>query len=273
MFKGVKYILFIYNIMVVHMTVPPHNGGFFSCCSVLLDYMVNYFNSNRRLPDSIDTTGYFIWYKNDKETDVDIRKNYFKENNDPVIPYNNTTVEYKNSYQFSKYSTLDFASITPFIQIYFSPSEEIGNIVSNIETKYSIDYENTCVIFFRGNDKCTETPLPHYSELYQSAYNIYVENRNVKFLVQSDETEFIEFMLSKFPENSFYFRDEIRHIPRSITTVDNVMKSKNSEFSKYFLAITLIMSKCKYLVCNTGNCSLWIVLFRGNCENVHQHLR
>jgi len=253
--------------------VQPHNGGFFSCCSVLLERLVQYFNSNHRLPDSIDTTvGYFDWYKTEEEKDVDIRTKYFEENNDTVIPYTNT-VEYDSGYQFVDYSVLDFAPIMPFIQKYFSPSDEIRGIISRMETKYSLDYENTCVIFFRGNDKYTETALPHYSELYYSACNVFVNNPNVKFLIQSDETEFIEFMLARFPDNSFYFRDEIRHIPRSSTTVDIAMKSMNAEFSKYFLAITMIMSKCKYVVCNSGNCSAWIVLFRGNCENVQQHLK
>ena len=30
------------------------------------------------------------------------------------------------------------------------------------------------------------------------------------------------------------------------------------------------MSKCKYVVCNTGNCSIWIVFFRNNTDNIIQ---
>ena len=30
------------------------------------------------------------------------------------------------------------------------------------------------------------------------------------------------------------------------------------------------MSKCKYVICNTGNCSLWIALYRGNTDNFYQ---
>ena len=36
------------------------------------------------------------------------------------------------------------------------------------------------------------------------------------------------------------------------------------------LAITIIMSKCKYIVCTTGNCSIWIMLYRGNVDNIFQ---
>jgi hypothetical protein len=30
------------------------------------------------------------------------------------------------------------------------------------------------------------------------------------------------------------------------------------------------MVKCKFVVCTNGNTCLWIVLFRGNCDNVFQ---
>ena len=50
------------------------------------------------------------------------------------------------------------------------------------------------------------------------------------------------------------------------------MKNKNYDFSKYYLAITLIMSKCKYIICGSGNCSMWIMLYRGNNNNVYQNL-
>ena len=80
-------------------------------------------------------------------------------------------------------------------------------------------------------------------------------------------------ILKKYPNNSFYFKDEIRHIKKCDDTVDIVMKEMNEEFSKKFLAITLIMSKCKYIVCGSGNCSQWIIFYRGNVVNVYQQLK
>ena len=79
-------------------------------------------------------------------------------------------------------------------------------------------------------------------------------------------------MSSHFPRNSFYFNDEIRHIKKQNSTVDFIMKDKNYEFSKYYLAITIIMSKCKYIICGSGNCSEWIMFYRGNNNNVYQNL-
>lgn len=97
------------------------------------------------------------------------------------------------------------------------------------------------------------------------------------FLVQSDETGFIEFITNKFPNNSFYFNDEIRHMKKCNDTVYKKMSSQNYEFSKKYLGITIIMSKCKYskckyIICGSGNCDMWIMLYRGNNKNVIQNL-
>ena len=134
-------------------------------------------------------------------------------------------------------------------------------------------HDNICVLFYRGNDKITETKLCTYDEYLIYANLILNTNPNILFLIQSDETEFIEFMTKKFPHNSFYFKDEIRHITKCISTVDKLMKNTNYEFSKYYLAITIIMSKCKYIICGSGNCSIWIMLYRGNINNVYQNLK
>ena len=49
------------------------------------------------------------------------------------------------------------------------------------------------------------------------------------------------------------------------------MKKQNNIYSKYYLAITIIMAKCKYIVCGSGNCSIWIMFYRGNNNNVCQY--
>ena len=54
--------------------------------------------------------------------------------------------------------------------------------------------------------------------------------------------------------------------------LDKVMPSTNSDYSKKFLAIIMIMSKCKYIICGSGNCDMWIMFYRGNNKNVIQNL-
>jgi hypothetical protein len=94
-----------------------------------------------------------------------------------------------------------------------------------------------------------------------------------RFLVQSDETEFLERMLSEFPDRAFCFGpDEIRHMKKQMSTVDIVFSQENHRYSKLYLAITLIMAKAGHVICaGSGNCSLWIALFRGHAEGIEQY--
>lgn len=245
-----------------------HEGGFFSCCSVRLYYLILFFNKYKKLPEIFNTTGFYTWYK--LNTTEDITFDYFNHYNNGTDIIYTKNIDYHEAYQYKKYKDLDLESLSVFIKKYFTPNDNILNIQKNIENKYNIDYENTCVLFYRGNDKATETKLPVFDNYLKYANDIYSKNPNIKFLIQSDETNFLNFMSLKYPNNSFILKDEIRHIYKMNTTVDKIKPETNYDYSLKYLAITLIMSKCKYVLCSTGNCSIWIVFFRNNTDNVTQ---
>lgn len=256
--------------------VSNHNHGFFSNCSVRLDCIIHYYNNNNfELPEKVDTSQSFIKYK-EPGTDVDVTFEYFEhyENVDVNI-CNKNNVDYIENYQYDNYKTLDYCDIVPFVKKYFTPSIQIKQIINDIESKYSIDfYENICCLFYRGNDKISETALSSYQDIVYRAKQLLVENPNIKFLIQSDETEFIQTMKAEFPLNHICFNDEIRHINKENTSVDATFSDKNYIFSKYYLAITIIMSKCKYVICgSSGNCSIWIALYRENADNMMQYMK
>ncbi len=253
-----------------------HNAGFFSCCSIKLCEIITYIKQKKNTPDIVDSSKQFSWYKNETNKDKDITYDYFENYNNITVTDINIIdpIDFRWDHcQFRNYSNLDYKLITPLIKKYFSPSVEITEIINNIEKKYNLSYENICVLYYRGNDKNKETKICSYAEYLSYINQILKKNPKIVFLIQSDETEFIEFMTNKFPNNSFYFKDEIRHMKKCNDTVDRKMSSQNYEFSKKYLAITIIMSKCKYIICGSGNCDLWIMLYRGNTTNVIQNLK
>jgi len=249
-----------------------HSSGFFSNCNVRLTFITQFIDSNKRLPHVVDSSNQFKWYKVGKIGDI--THDYFEHYNN----INDVSIDCKNNFnyhwsiQFQDYTKINYKQLTPLIKKYFSPSLEINTIIKQIEDKYNINYNNICVLFYRGNDKNTETKICDYNEYILQANKILKQNPTIQFLIQSDETEFIETMKSQFPNNSFIFKDEIRHMNKCNSTVDIIMKEQNYVFSKYYLAITIIMSKCKYIVCGSGNCSLFIVFYRGNANNIYQNL-
>ncbi len=269
--------------MIKTNLIGPYNfnhgnckAGFYSCCSVRLHNIIEYFNKHKCLPVIVDSSEHYTLYKKENEQNKDILFEYFEDYNNEIEINYQQNVDYVETYQYSKYKNLDYNNIIPFVKKYFTPSQQIKKIISDIEKKYNInDYLNICVLFYRGNDKATETNTSKYDDIVIKAKRILSKHPTIQFLIQSDETEFIERMTSEFPLNSFYFKDEIRHINKQMTSVDLINENDtNREFSKYYLAIMIIMSKCKYVICgSTGNCSIWITFFRENANNVIHYLR
>lgn len=247
-----------------------NTGGFFSDCTSRLYAICHYINRFNTLPTSINSFELFERYKPDIRKDVTF--DYFK-------PYDKITVNtiphdiyLTYTSQYVNYRTIDYTKTSPLIEKYFTLADGIFKKYRELEESYSIDYDNTCVLLYRGNDKSKESKLCGYSEMIKIAENIRKNHPEVKFLLQSDETEFLDITQQHFKDDCFYFTGKIRHMNRQMDTVDNVYDNSDM-FSQYYLAITYLMSKCKYVICQSGNTSLWVMLYRGNCSGVHQYTR
>ena len=200
--------------------------------------------------------------------DFDISGYYFKEYKHVKGSLNVSNFKHWN--QFHPYTKELIDNLKPFINHCFSPSENISMRVKFLEQKYNLDYSKTCVLFFRGGDKSVETKIPKYEEYTNIIGEHFKETSNIRFLIQSDEKEFLESMEQTF-QNHLIFRDEIRSLPKKFKgQPDRSNKWNNFEFSQMFLAIIIIMSKCKYVYCNSGNCSLWLRLYRPEKEGYYQ---
>ena len=93
-----------------------HNAGFFSCCSVKLNSIVDFINSNKSLPDIVDSSQQFILYKNDKN--IDITFDYF-ENYNMVTDVNIIhPIDYDHVHKFKNYSNLDYLIILEAIILF-----------------------------------------------------------------------------------------------------------------------------------------------------------
>lgn len=248
--------------------IGPH--GFFSCCSVSLMRIIEYLEKNKKLPDIIDRKEIYTTFKINEQDDISSL--FFIHNNPNItIEYSDEIIKYQQDMQFEIYNKLNYEVINPIIAKYFTLSEDILKIVSFIEQKYNIDYDNTCCVFYRGNDKITETNIPSYDIMLNKIKSL---NLNVKqYLFQSDETEFLVYF-NNIIKNNIIFKDEIIHISRRISSINHVTNDRNIKlkYIKQFLAIVYIMSKCKYVICTSGNISVWITYFRGNSINVYQYL-
>ncbi len=255
-------------------------SGFFSNCCCRLGAIIEYYNSKGSLPEVVDSSDSWRWYK-PFETAPDVTFEYFMDYRSlpkpATLPQRPVPFDIGRT-QFESYATLAFPQLVSFVQLYFSPSAQIRALTAMIEEKYKLSPSDTFCLFHRGNDKVTETAVPdHASYLDRFEAKAAKTPSRSTVVVQSDETEFLETARARLETLGWrvvIFEAEMRHIKsNSSTTVDaeGVAEDRpNSLFSKYFLAITIIMSRCAEVFLATGNCQLWVALLRGKADGVHQ---
>jgi hypothetical protein len=243
--------------------------------------IIQYLNKHKQVPKQIDVREQFQWYKPGDITE-NISYDFFEKPRDDIIIEYKEDIDFDHEYQWINFKKFDYSIFNPFINKYYTPTQKVYDTVKKMEEKYNLDYNNLGVLFYRGNDKRKETPMhnqiPNYKEHIKKGLEMKQKYPGMKLIVQSDETEYITEMLKNFPD-SIVFNDEIRHINNNRRgTVDKIANfggkwdtdvgKSNYDHAFKFMAILIIMSKCKHLVLNIGNCSLWVCFFRGNADNV-----
>lgn len=246
-----------------------HNAGFFSCATIRLIAIMKHFNAHKALPDIVDDAEQFAFYKRDLS--------------DNIIPLlygdNDTAIEHRGDMEvtrepgevsFSDYSKFIFEDIQPFINKYFAPSAQVKDIIQGYVNKYNFDYANTCAVFYRGNDKIKECVITPYDDFINKANEMVQANSDIRFLVQPDETEFLEAFTAAFPGRCFWF-DETPHMRKKNSAIFyELPPDKKTAHAQYFLAAVITMANCGHLITHSGNGGMWCVLYRGHFNNVHQ---
>lgn len=180
------------------------NFGFFSCCAVILYEIIIYFNKNYVLPEKLDTSESFNLYKPDKN--IDIFNDFFQPYNEININIEYEKEIYNSSYnwgfQFHNYKEVDYLSLKPFINKYFTPSSKIINIYNELLIKYNIDIENCIGLYYRGTDKITETQIDSFDSYCNKLLEVIEKSKNnsIQILIQTDSSPFFRLYNRKLYE-------------------------------------------------------------------------
>lgn len=210
------------NNGVKHKLLVTHNAGFFSCSTIALQDIVIWAREHGKLPDEVDRHQQYMHYKvwaHDTlighffaETDADIDCSKWFE------------LSENKELQYVDYRTLNFPILNQFRDKYFAPSKYVNEIVYNLIRKYDIDFDNTCAVVYRGNDKAREMQIAPYSEFIHKAQEVNDSifkmkglSGHMKYFVLPDETEFLEAFTKSVP-NSFCPSD-VAHMPKQDSAV------------------------------------------------------
>lgn len=245
-----------------------HNAGFFSNSTIRLMDIIHYFNTHKSLPDEVDSSVQWLHYKSYPGDRLD--NFYFELQEGNIEHTKDIYLPDCMAIQFDKYSNRDFEALNPFVKKYFEPGKPVKDILSVYEAKYNINYTNTCAVFYRGNSKFREMTIAPYSLFIEKAKEIKAQNPNIKFLVQPDEKEFLDAFLREFPNETFYFTETPMINKQDSDNFFELPLDKRKEQGTNFFAAVLAISKCHTIITHSGNCGLWVALYRNNAHNIHQ---
>ncbi len=245
-----------------------HDYGFFSCCSIALDKIIEFHNEKNFLP-TVDRTNQYSWYKDNITQGVN---DFFEEKQiDLNLKPENLKEDFEMESQFSDYSLLNFEYAKKIIDIYFSPSEKVKEIENYLLNKYEINLSKTIAVYYRGNDKIKETTLPTYDEYLIKIKEVISKNLDHKILIQSDELSFVDFIRDNIKD--FIEIKESKKINDKNTAVNYTINIGERLINcQLFLAIIQIISKSNKIIINSGNVGIWTCLYRSNTNGVYQFL-
>jgi len=246
------------------------NCGFFSCMSQRLSCIISYAHIKKVYPSKIDSSAQFEVAKpiaGDLKTDVTHR--FLRTNIQNIPKY---IPEIKFTDQFTDYKKLDYSHLNPIIKTYFEPSTEVYAKINEYKQLLDIDYENTCGIFYRGNDKWKECKIASHEDFIYKALELKEQNPNIKFYVQTDEEVFLQKFIKKFPDSVYI--DELERMDNKESIVGFQLERGTDtriNHSIQLVAAVNLLAKCKILITHTGNCGFWSVLYRGHKNNLIQY--
>jgi hypothetical protein len=167
--------------------------------------------------------------------------------------------------------------------------------------KYKLNPDRLCAVYYRGTDKISETGIASYDTFLDKIKEIMLlesnesnesneskelyRDDNFSILVNSDEKQFIDYI--KLNVRTVRTVRTVRNIRTVISfdenkSIDNSTCEKgihlisdietNYDMMQNLLPIFHIMASCKYLICSSGNCAVWMVYYRGHANRVYQYL-
>ena len=249
--------------------------GFFAECSNVLHVIVGFFVEHRRLPDSINFSNIMPLYKGLKGEDVFSK--FFIQDSTIKVEHTPQSMFVNYNDHFKYFDQTKCELLEPFVSRYFKPSSQVMSHKNDLLKEYQINPSKTIGVYYRSTDKSSETGIPTHEVMYDKIKEIHAIYPSHKILVETDSQLFLDYLFSKKDINKYLLA--FNKIARS-NQEGRVLKGmhltqspmQNQKDMLHLLPAFLILSECDYLICNSSNCSWWMMLFRGKPTNMSQYL-
>ncbi len=252
------------NQIVIFDTVGTFGTGFFALCTHTLLALTQCYPFE---------TYFTVNWSNQKRYGDQLGKNLFELYFDPNPGVDlHSLVKVSPTDQHRIYEDLEFEKLSPYIQNYFLPSDIVRARQEEFVRKYSIDYENTIGLCYRGTDKWLEIAQIQPEYYVQEVKRLLNKNPSMRIMVQTDQKQIRDQFVRALGERAFFLSE--LPVTSSSIGVHNMSDSErgisNFENDQRLLAAVNILSKCRYTITHTGSIGLWTYLFRGTPRNACQ---
>lgn len=215
-----------------------------------IDYSLGY----RHFKKDPNQDIYFDFHKIDDKIDLDL----FVD-----IPLPDSNKCQFDLYRFDVYNKIK--------DRFFGPSDLILERKNILIDKYKFDPQKTISVLYRGTDKSTELQLGSPTEYLKVVKNILKDNPNFKVLLQTDQTQVIQYFYDQLGDILITFEETPSTASNKVIWSLMEQSGKDSiDWSQWFDAALRCVSECKYLVNHTGNVAFFANLYRGNVDKVYQ---
>jgi hypothetical protein len=95
---------------------------------------------------------------------------------------------------------------------------------------------------------------------------------NMKVLVRSDQTQFLDFFKENIDKDKLIIITDISTTSNDVGIHFQKNIRDNYDHMMFLIPVFIILSKCNHLITGSGNCGIWLALFRKSGYNLHQFL-
>jgi hypothetical protein len=219
------------------------------------------------IPERIDYSLGYRHFKKDPNQDIYLDFHKINEKIDLDL-FVDISLPDSNKCQFDLYR---FDIYNKIRDRFFGPSDLIAERKNILINKYKFDPQKTISVLYRGTDKSTELTLGSPTEYLKVVKNILKDNPNFKVLLQTDQTQVIQYFYDQLGDILITFEETPSTTSNRVIWSLMEQSDKDSiDWSQWFDAALRCVADCKYLVNHTGNVAFFANLYRGNINGVHQ---
>lgn len=246
--------------------------GFFSTFTLMITSLMAVYKKFGVLVENIDSRNALHLLKRDVPLDYDIYSHFFKIKKDVVLPqdFDMSKFDFGPNQHHTIYKESHLKYFLPFVQKYFSLSDNTKRKCEEFKAKYNLHSEKIISVVFRGTDKWTD--MGGFNCVSAAAYlrlagEIKTENPECTMVIQTEDV-----IVKKYFEQKYkaIFLQETRTAQTNATAPllhfnDNIL-----EWATNYTAALFLHSQSKYLVTYTGNSAFFLYLLRGSTKNLYQ---